>query len=217
MLSTILWGLRHRRLIVRVYTVLCLAWLLLLIGVCSSLIVSNPSLGYIAANVITIVLLGFPPIGVIAYLKGREEKGRAKKMIRQRIVDPYLISAKEKITAMERYFEGETSVSWSPIITLAHDSLISVLQRMIIDLKGSEGVPILEQLRREKKLYMHTLARLLKESGVIDEEEMKNLEILRDIRNRVVHEDYHPSREQALWALNFVKTFVLKHYPELEL
>ena len=76
---------------------------------------------------------------------------------------------------------------------------------------------MIEQLRREKKLYLSTLSRILKDSDVISEREMMDLEILRDLRNRIVHEDYHPSREQAQWALNLAKTFLKKHYPQLEI
>ncbi|MEM2293835.1 MAG: hypothetical protein QXX41_11220, partial [Nitrososphaerota archaeon] len=64
---------------------------------------------------------------------------------------------------------------------------------------------------------LHTLSKMLKDNNVIDEEDTKNLEILRDLRNRIVHEDYHPSKEQALWVVNFTKTFITKHYPELKL
>ncbi|MEM1738208.1 MAG: hypothetical protein QXF72_02495 [Nitrososphaerota archaeon] len=212
MLLTVLWGLRHRRLAIRIYTLLCSMWLLLLATFYFSFIIANVTLESAIGGIILVFMLGFPPLIPIIYLRRREEK-----KVKEVRIDPYLSSAKEKALAMERYFKGETSVSWSPIITLAHDALISILQRMLIDLKGSEAISIIEQLRREKKLYLHTLSKMLKDNNVIDEEDMKNLEILRDLRNRIVHEDYHPSKEQALWVVNFTKTFITKHYPELKL
>ena len=213
MLSTILWGLRHRRLVIRIYTIACLIWLILLILAFSYYVASNLTLEGIIGALLGVILLGVPPLAVIMYLRRKTGKMKEKELE----LDPYLISAKEKIIAMEKYFKGETSVSWSPVVTLAHDALMATLQRMIIDVKGSKGIQVIEQLRREKKITLHTLSKLLKDMGVIDEDEMKNLEILRDIRNRIVHEDYHPSKEQALWALKFVKSFISKHYPNLKL
>jgi uncharacterized protein YutE (UPF0331/DUF86 family) len=67
---------------------------------------------------------------------------------------------------------------------------------------------MIEQMRREKKLYLEVLARQLAEMGAISGEELKSIEILRHLRNRVVHEDYHPTKEQALWAYEFVKSFI---------
>ncbi|MEM1661085.1 MAG: hypothetical protein QXR17_08130 [Candidatus Bathyarchaeia archaeon] len=207
-----MWGIRHKRLAIKIYTILCIIWLIILVIAIISHVSLRPTLENVGGGVATVIILGLPPIAVIAYLKRREGK-----RLKEIGVDPYLLSAREKVIAMERYFRGETSVSWSPIITLAHDALLSALQRMVIDLKGSEGVSMIEQLRREKKLYLSTLSRILKDSDVISEREMMDLEILRDLRNRIVHEDYHPSREQAQWALNLAKTFLKKHYPQLEI
>jgi len=212
MCSAILWGIRHKHLAIKIYTILCIIWLIILVIATISHVSLRPTLENVGGGVATAIILGLPPIAVIAYLKRREGK-----RLKEVGIDPYLLSAREKVIAMERYFRGETSVSWSPIITLAQDALLSALQRMVIDLKGGEGVSMIEQLRREKKLYLSTLSRILKDSDVISEREMMDLEILRDLRNRIVHEDYHPSREQAQWALNLTKTFLKKHYPQLEI
>jgi len=212
MCSAILWGIRHKHLAIKIYTILCIIWLIILVIAIISHVSLRPTLENVGGGVATVIILGLPPIAVIAYLKRREGK-----RLKEVGIDPYLLSAREKVIAMERYFKGETSVSWSPIITLAHDALLSALQRMVIDFKGSEGVSMIEQFRREKKLYLSTLSRILKDSDVISEREMMDLEILRDLRNRIVHEDYHPSREQAQWALNLAKTFLKKHYPQLEI
>jgi len=42
------------------------------------------------------------------------------------------------------------------------------------------------------------------------------VEMLRDLRNRVVHEGFNPSREQALWALDLVKAIIQKRYPDFK-
>ena len=61
----------------------------------------HPTLEGIGGGIATVIILGLSPIAVIAYLKRREEK-RLKKVG----VDPYLLSAREKVIAMERYFRG---------------------------------------------------------------------------------------------------------------
>jgi len=211
--SLILWGLKHSRLFIKIYTIVCLFWLIILITAFTSYILAKLSIENVLASIFAILILGLPPLLVLAFLKRREEKLRR----RMPKVDPYILSAVEKIKAMEKYFKGVTSVSWSPVISMAHDALLALLQKMIIDSKGSEGIALIEQLRREKKINLSTLVKILRQFNVIDEDEEKNIEILRDLRNRVVHEDYHPSKEQALWALNLVKTITRKHYPDITL
>lgn len=195
MLSSISWGLKHKKWRIRIHTYACMAWLVLLVVAVASIIHEKGlNLGNVVTGVFIIILLGLPPLAVLPLLKRREAK-MEKSMS---VLDPYLVSALEKVKAIEDYFKGRTYVPWSPVITMAHDAALSVLQRMLIDLKGAEGVAMIEQLRREKKLYLSTLAKILREAGVISDEELRVIEILRDLRKRVVHEDYHLSREQAL-------------------
>ena len=61
----------------------------------------RPTLEGIGGGVATVIILGPPPIAVIAYLKRREEK-----RLKEVGIDPYLLSAREKVIAMERYFRG---------------------------------------------------------------------------------------------------------------
>jgi len=93
------------------------------------------------------------------------------------------------------------------------DAVMLALQRLVIDSKG--GVALIEDLRREKKLYFDTLANVLSKEGVLSPEDRKELEILKDLRNRIVHEDYRPAKEHAVWAYNLVKKFISKHYDEV--
>ncbi|MGC9202922.1 MAG: hypothetical protein ACP5HX_09685, partial [Thermoproteota archaeon] len=87
------------------------------------------------------------------------------------------------------------------------------LQRLVIDKKGVKPI---EELRRERKLYFDSLISILKnEEKILDPEDLKELEILRDLRNRVVHENYRPTRDNAIWAYNLVKRFVSKYYPDV--
>lgn len=211
MVSFIAWGLRHKKWYIRTYSYACLTWLAILVLTIASYI-HNAGLDAfsILTSIFVVVLLGVPPLAVLALLARRE----MRKVSLVSKLDPYLISALDKVRSAEEYFKGKTSVSWSPVISMSHDAILSLLQRKLIDVKGAEGVSIIDKLRREKKLHLSTLAKILREINAIDNEDYRNIEILRDLRNRVVHEDYHPIKEQALWALNLVKAFIKKHFPE---
>ncbi|MEM2050487.1 MAG: hypothetical protein QXZ11_05135 [Thermoproteota archaeon] len=122
-----------------------------------------------------------------------------------------MVSVREKFADAESYFRGE-KVQWGPVIVDMFDAVMLVLQRLVIDLKG---VAPIESLRKEKKLYFDVLANILDKEGVLKPEDRKELEILKDLRNRIVHEDYRPAKEHALWAYNVVKRFIAKHYDEV--
>lgn len=212
-LNIIVWGLTHKRIAIKVYTVCYLIWsLLILAAMLAGLVEGSLNIASFIFGFIIMVFIPGTPL-IFFYFKEQSETVQPSEFSTALKLDPYLVSAKEKIAAMEKYFKGETAVSWSPIISLAHDAAMSILQRLLIDHKGAEGVSIIEQMRRERQLYLQRLAKMLKDDGVIDEEEFKGLELLRDLRNRVVHEDYHPSKEQALWALDLVKRLIRAHYP----
>ncbi len=117
----------------------------------------------------------------------------------------------EKFREAESYFRGER-ILWGPVIVLLYDALLLALQRIVIDVKGLEPIG---ELRKQRRLYLHTLVKILSDEGIIDPRDMKDLELLRDLRNRVVHEDYHPSREHAEWAYSVVKRIISKYFPDL--
>ena len=175
---------------------------------------------FVLGFLLLVVLPGFP----LFYLyRGRIKRSLIRALSSLKIsrevlkkkqpLDPYLVSLRHRITSMRRYFKGETSVSWSPVISLAYEGALSLLQRIIID-KEEDGVKFIEKLRSEKKLHLSFLASELRQRNMITEEEFKSLEILRDLRNRVVHEDYHPTKEQAEWARNLIEEMTRKYYPE---
>jgi uncharacterized protein YutE (UPF0331/DUF86 family) len=199
--GVIAWGLRHEKILVRVYTYAILAWLTIL--ALASLAAPTPEPAAKLSAMLFAILLLWGPTLIPLYLLKRRERGKPPSM-----PDPYLASALEKLKAIERYLKGEVSVTWSPVVALAHDALLTYMQRMLVELKGPDGVKMIEQMRREKKLYLEVLAKQLAEMGAISSEELKSIEILRHLRNRVVHEDYHPTKEQALWAYEFVKRFI---------
>ena len=80
---------------------------------------------------------------------------------------------------------------------------------------GVNGVKVIEEYRARKQLHISALAKILKEKGVLTDEELKDIEIFKDLRNRVVHEDYHPTKEQARWTAELVQKIIRKHYPSL--
>jgi len=118
--------------------------------------------------------------------------------------------SRRRFAEVSKYFKGEKGVLWGPVV-LSFDAVMCALQRAVIDVKG---IRVIEQLRREKRLYFDTLVKILKDEGLIGTDELKELEILKDLRNRVVHEDYHPTKQHALWAYEVARTFIAKRYPE---
>jgi hypothetical protein len=132
---------------------------------------------------------------------------------KEKVLDPYLASVKENILEVESYFKGEKGISWGPVIVHLFDAVMLTLQRLVIDKKGVKPI---EELRRERKLYFDNLISILKdEEKILDPEDLKELEILRDLRNRVVHENYRPTKDNVIWAYNLVRRFVLKYYPDV--
>ena len=206
MLSFIAWGLKHRRILVRIYTICCLLWLFILCLSLGYYVISKASYDALATAIFGILLFGVVPLLPLYFLKRREV---SKKEVSPAVLDPYLASVKEKFAEISQYFRGEKGVLWGPVVVLAFDAVMSAMQRMIIDVKG---VKVIEQLRREKRLYFDTLAKILRDEGLVEPDELKELEILKDLRNRIVHEDYHPTKHHALWAYEVARKFIAKRY-----
>ena len=125
-------------------------------------------------------------------------------------MDPYLDSVKEKFVEAGSYLE-ERRFSRGIVINLLWDAIMTTLQRMVIDKKG---LKVLEQLRKDKKIYFETLISILRKDDV-EISNVMELDILRDLRNRVVHEGYRPTEQNVKWAYETVKTFILQCYPEI--
>ena len=207
-MSFVVWGLKHRNILIKVYTACCLLWLLIVCLSLSYYVISNPSSSALATAVFGIFLLGVVPLLPLYFLMRREFSRRRFAYV---VLDPYLASVREKFAEVSKYFKGEKGVLWGPVVVLSFDAVMCALQRAVIDVKG---IRVIEQLRREKKLYFDTLVKILKDEGLIGTDELKELEILKDLRNRVVHEDYHPTKQHALWAYEVARTFIAKRYPE---
>jgi hypothetical protein len=142
-----------------------------------------------------------------------EAKAKAIEVkMKEKVLDPYLATVRESILEAESYFKGEKGVSWGPVIVHLFNAVLFTLQRLVIDKKGVKPI---EGLRREKKVYFDSLISILEDEKILDPEDLKELEILRDLRNRVVHESYPPTRDNAIWAYNLVRRFVLKYYPDI--
>ncbi|MEM0308769.1 MAG: hypothetical protein QXO64_07500 [Thermofilaceae archaeon] len=213
-LALLRWGLKHAKLSVRIYTIVCIIWIAFwaLVSLAAAV-----ALDGLAGAVSALIIFGLftAPLTIPLYILKRREAAKIGEIQQPLPADPYLIAAQEKLRSIERYCKGDVSVAWGPVVTMAHDALISIMHRLVIDAKGPEGIKIIEQWRTERKLHLSTFIKALREWGVLTDDEVRDLEILRDLRNRIVHEDYHPSREQALWAYNTVRSFVKRHYPNI--
>ena len=98
-------------------------------------------------------------------------------------------------------------------IIYAFKAVMAALEMKIIKVKGMQ---VLENLRREKKLYMRSLVSTLEKAGVKLTNSIRNeLDMLRDIRNKVEHEHYHPSEDEARWAFQLAKKTIRKLLPEV--
>jgi len=126
------------------------------------------------------------------------------------VLDPYLERIKEKLDEVTYYLAEKQRETWNHAVLFVFDSLMLALQRLIIEKKG---IKLLEQLKRDKKLYLDVLTTVAKEE--IDPDDLVNFEMLRDLRNRVVHEDYRPTRQETHWSLGILKAFLKKKYPNL--
>jgi hypothetical protein len=214
------WGFKHPRALVKAYTLFFVAWTVFWVVVIVALpfyylsidLSTSPSTLFSASLIILLIFI-LPPFLPLYYYYRRSSKVPQKTLVvkEEKVLDPYLASVREKFADAESYFRGER-VQWGPVIVDMFDAVMFALQRLVIDLKGVEPI---EGLRKEKKLYLDSLANILSREGVLNPEDRKELEILRDLRNRIVHEDYRPAREHAVWAYNVAKRFISKHYSEV--
>jgi hypothetical protein len=214
------WGFKHPRVLVKAYTLFFIAWTVFWVVVIVALpfyyLSTDPSAApsnLFSASLIILLIFILPPFLPLYYYYRRSSKALPKvpAVKEEKVLDPYLASVREKFTDAESYFRGER-VQWGPVIVDMFDAVMFALQRLVIDLKGVEPI---ESLRKEKKLYLDSLVNILSREEVLKPEDRKELEILRDLRNRVVHEDYRPAREHAVWAYNVVKRFVSEYYSEV--
>lgn len=125
-------------------------------------------------------------------------------------LDPWLNDIKRKISEANEYLESRT-VSLGLVVKILYDAIMLTLQRLVIEHKG---LSVLEQLRKDKKLYFHTLISILRKHDV-DIGNITELDILRDLRNRVEHENYRPTEYDVKWSYQITCSFIEKYYPEI--
>ena len=145
------------------------------------------------------------------FLEKTEMPRRARKAkAKVKPLDPYLAIIKEKIEEAEHYLQEER-IFPETIVKLSFEAVMYTLMRRIIDLKGTK---LIEDLRRQKKLYFETLIGILRKEGEPIDSYVQ-LELLRDLRNRVEHEAFKATKQNAMWAYNVARSFISKKYPQI--
>jgi len=211
------WGLKHPKILVKAYTLIFIIWTAFWILVLFAYDYENPKgesfSVLLFASLFILLIFVLPPFLPLYYYYRKSYRTTPKPPVltKEKVLDPYLASVREKFSDAESYFRGER-VQWGPVIVDMFDAVMLTLQRLVIDAKGIEPI---EELRKEKKLYFDSLASILSREGILKPEDLKELSILKDLRNRIVHEDYRPAREHAVWAYNVVKRFISKYYTDV--
>jgi len=63
-------------------------------------------------------------------------------------------------------------------------------------------------------MYLDLLLEVLKDAGVEIGKDLGNqLHMLRELRNKVQHEDYKPTEDETAWALELAKNVASSWYP----
>ena len=127
-------------------------------------------------------------------------------------LDPYLSRVREIIREVESYLRSESGTSWSRAISLLYDAVTLTLQKLVIDIKGINAV---ERMEREEEQHFDNLINILQEEGKITSEEITQLEILRDLQDKVANGNYRPSRGDVSDAFERAAAFIKKRYPEV--
>jgi len=127
-------------------------------------------------------------------------------------LDPYVYRVREIIREVESYLRSESGTSWSRAISLLYDAVTLTLQKLVIDIKGINAV---ERMEREEERHFDNLINLLQEEGKITSEEINQLEILRDLQDKVANGNYRPSRGDVSDAFERAAAFIKKRYPEV--
>ena len=125
-------------------------------------------------------------------------------------LDPYLYEIKEKLMRVREHMEDETIPPEIQIILL-YDAVITTMKKLIID---RVGIKVIEDLTKQRKIYFDVLLNILRKNG-FKFHDIRDLEILRVLRNKIVHEGYKSSKENVKWAYHIVKNFILQNYPEI--
>lgn len=116
-----------------------------------------------------------------------------------RFEDPYARKVRDSLRKAEKFLAEDPNET----VKAAFSAVIFALQRKVIEVRGFQ---VLEELRRTRRIFLAPLLDILEKAGVIiDENVKKDLAILRDLRNKVVHDVVTASEEDAKWALNVAR------------
>ena len=122
---------------------------------------------------------------------------------------PLLNRAQERMEIAERYAPEHPSIA----VESGYNAILFVLQQKVVD---TVGINVLIELRKKGRLYLGVLLEELAKAGIeLSDEIRKELDILRDLRNRIVHEGFQASKEDAEWALAVAKRLITSLYPDI--
>ena len=127
-------------------------------------------------------------------------------------LDPYLYRVREIIREVESYLRSERGTSWSRAILLLYDAIMLILQKLAMDTKGINAI---QQMEQEEERHFDNLIDLLQKEGKITPEEITQLEILRNLQDKVANGNYRPSREDVSYAFERTVRFIKKRYPKI--
>jgi len=123
-------------------------------------------------------------------------------------LDPFLVRILEKLNNIEKYLDQEF---WNQVVKESYNVVILCLECLIMD---NLGTKILEQLQRDRKIYLDPLIHVLESKG-FEIENRRELEKLRYYRNKVEHEYEEAKAYDAEWAFKAAKDLVSKYYPQI--
>jgi hypothetical protein len=100
---------------------------------------------------------------------------------------------------------------WDSVVKESFNTILLCLECLVMDHAGPK---ILEQLRRESKIYLYPLINTLRDKG-IEISSQNEIEKLRYFRNKIEHEHEEAEKHDAEWAYEITKSFVSQYYPEI--
>ena len=123
-------------------------------------------------------------------------------------LDPFLRRLQRNIKTVKKLLEQKL---WDQAVKESFRLIILTLECLVMDYAG---VQVLEQLRKNRKIYLAPLIEVLESKGleVVNKTE---LEKLRVYRNRLEHETETASSEDAEWAYGIAQALVQRYYPNI--
>ena len=123
-------------------------------------------------------------------------------------LDPFMRRLQRKMSSVKRLLKQEL---WDQAVKESFRLAILTLECLVMDYAGAQ---VLEQLRRNRKIYLDPLIGVLESKG-LKVANITELEKLRVYRNRLEHETETAGREDAEWAYETAKALIQKYYPNI--